>query len=88
MQLLFVSGESFLSLTLQISVLPNDNWTSTPFWDVRKGNMKQVVALLLPAILSGNGLYESFQCGSREYHCPRIALLKVTSDLSPAADSS
>lgn len=50
--------------------------------------MKQVVALLQPAILSGNGLYESFQSGSREYHCPRIALLKVTNDLSPAAGSS
>lgn len=88
MQLLFVSGESFPCLTLQISVLPNKNWTSTPFRDVRKGKMKQVVALLQPAILSGNGLYESFQSGSREYHCPRIALLKVTNDLSPAADSS
>lgn len=50
--------------------------------------MKQVVALLLPANLSGNGLYERLQSGFREYHSPGIALLKVTNDLSPAADSS
>lgn len=47
-----------------------------------------MVALLLLAILSGNGLYEKFQFGFREYQSPGIALLKVTNDLSPAADSS
>lgn len=74
--------------TLRISVLPSGNWTSTLFGDVRKGKMEQVVALLLPTILSGNGLYERLQSGFREYHGPGIALLKVTNDLSPAADSS
>lgn len=49
---------------------------------------KQVVALFLPAILSGNGLHGRFEAGFREYHSLGIALLKVKNDLSPAADSS